>query len=89
MASRARAYAPPKPRRAKLFKTGGSQAVRLPKECRLPGTEVLVQKVGASVVLSPIPQGYSAEFRAMLTGPADAVIERPPQGKAERRSGLR
>ena len=38
---------------AKLFTTGSSQAVRLPKEFRFNGTEVYVQKVGSSVMLVP------------------------------------
>jgi len=36
---------------AKLFKHGGSQAVRLPKAFRFSGTEVLVEKRGEEVVL--------------------------------------
>lgn len=40
--------------RAKLFRHGRSQAVRLPKEFRLPGHEVLVSKVGNKVILEPI-----------------------------------
>jgi antitoxin VapB len=39
---------------AKLFTHGRSQAVRLPKEFRLPGTEVRVSKVGDLVILQPI-----------------------------------
>jgi antitoxin VapB len=39
---------------AKLFKHGRSQAVRLPKEFRLPGTEVRVSRLGDKVVLEPI-----------------------------------
>jgi antitoxin VapB len=38
---------------AKLFTSGRSQAVRLPKECRFPGTEVGVKRVGELVVLYP------------------------------------
>lgn len=38
---------------AKLFKNGGSQAVRLPKEFRIEGDEVIVRKVGHSIVLTP------------------------------------
>ena len=38
---------------AKLFTSGGSQAVRLPKSCRFPGSEVSVKKVGAFVILFP------------------------------------
>ena len=36
---------------AKLFASGGSQAVRLPKSCRFPCDEVAVKKVGAIVML--------------------------------------
>ena len=38
---------------AKLFKNGGSQAVRLPKDCRFEGTEVYVKRVGSAVILYP------------------------------------
>jgi antitoxin VapB len=41
---------------AKLFTHGGSQAVRLPKDFRLPGTEVHVRRVGDEVILSPRPE---------------------------------
>jgi antitoxin VapB len=43
---------------AKLFKHGRSQAVRLPKEFRLPGTEVRVRRVGRAVVLEPIGEPF-------------------------------
>jgi antitoxin VapB len=39
---------------AKIFKHGRSQAVRLPKEFRMPGTEVRVRRVGRGVLLEPI-----------------------------------
>jgi antitoxin VapB len=38
---------------AKLFKHGRSQAVRLPKEFRMPGTEVRVRRLGRGVLLEP------------------------------------
>lgn len=37
---------------AKLFKNGRSQAVRLPKEFRLPGAEVLIRREGNDVILT-------------------------------------
>ncbi len=40
--------------RAKLFMHGRSQAVRLPKEFRMPGTEVEVHREGDAVVLKPL-----------------------------------
>ena len=38
---------------AKLFSNGGSQAVRLPKNCRFNDDEVLVNKIGNAVILMP------------------------------------
>jgi antitoxin VapB len=51
-----------KPATAKLFQHGRSQAVRLPKEFRLPGTEVWVRKVGRGVLLEPIDFDVDAWF---------------------------
>jgi len=39
---------------AKIFQTGRSQAVRLPKEYRFNGKEVAIQRVGDGVLLMPI-----------------------------------
>jgi antitoxin VapB len=39
---------------AKLFMHGRSQAVRLPKEFRLPGREVRVSRIGDKVILEPL-----------------------------------
>ena len=36
---------------AKLFKHGGSQAVRLPKAFRFEGTEVIIEKRGNEIIL--------------------------------------
>jgi antitoxin VapB len=47
---------------AKLFKHGRSQAVRLPKEFRMPGTEVRVSRVGNGVLLEPIESDIDAWF---------------------------
>ena len=38
----------------KMFWSGRSQAVRLPKEFRMDGDEVRIRKQGASVVLEPV-----------------------------------
>lgn len=38
---------------AKVFASGGSQAVRLPKDCRFSGDEVLVNRIGSVVILMP------------------------------------
>ena len=38
---------------AKVFANGGSQAVRLPKDCRFSEDEVLVNRIGNIVILAP------------------------------------
>jgi antitoxin VapB len=47
-------------RTAKLFTHGRSQAVRLPKEFRLPGKEVRVRRVGRGILLEPIESDADA-----------------------------
>jgi antitoxin VapB len=47
---------------AKLFMTGRSQAVRLPKEYRFEGTEVYVKRVGNGVLLIPKSPEQRLEF---------------------------
>ncbi|HLI66989.1 MAG TPA: AbrB/MazE/SpoVT family DNA-binding domain-containing protein [Caulobacteraceae bacterium] len=44
--------------RAKLFKHGGSQAVRLPKAFRFEGTEVSVRRDGDAVILEPVKPAF-------------------------------
>ena len=52
-------------RTGKLFTHGRSQAVRLPKEFRLPGKEVRVSRLGNRVILEPIARG-PAEVEAVF-----------------------
>ena len=53
--------------RAKLFRNGGSQAVRLPHEVRFPDgqNEVSVRREGRRVILEPADEWPDA-FRAIL-----------------------
>lgn len=67
--------------RAKIFMTGRSQAVRLPKKYRFEGQEVSVRREGDAVILEPIkprewPAGFFHEIRI-----EDAGFERPHQGE--------
>ena len=50
---------------AKLFKHGRSQAVRLPKEFHLPGTQVRVRRMGNGLLLEPMEQSIE-DIRAIL-----------------------
>jgi antitoxin VapB len=76
----------PKRQTARVFKTGRSQAVRLPKEFRFDTDTVLVHREGNAVILEPVrewPAGWVESFAGV---PEDFV--RPPQGKVEKRRKL-
>ena len=68
---------------AKLFQNGQSQAVRLPKEFRFEGDEVLIKKVGAAVVLLPAQRSWDTLIQSLTQFSPDFLREReqPPQQK--------
>lgn len=69
---------------AKLFMHGRSQAVRLPKEFRLPGKEVRVRRVGRGLLLEPI--GADRESIAAVFAEIDRLLgghEFLPEGRPE------
>lgn len=72
--------------RAKLFRNGGSQAVRLPRECRFPegATEVLVRRDGRRVILEPL-DAWPPDFLACI-GALEGTLPRPSR---ERTTALR
>ena len=43
---------------AKIFQNGRSQAIRLPKAFRLPGTEVKISRDGSRIILEPLEQSW-------------------------------
>jgi len=76
----------PMAQRAKLFRNGRSQAVRLPAEFRFPGSEVYVRRDAESgdVILSRRPDSWEEFFNltAKLDIPEDFLSNRrdtPPQ----------
>jgi antitoxin VapB len=69
----------------KIFMHGRSQAVRLPKEFRLPGKEVWVSRVGDKVILEPLEKAPFdiAAWRAELVaaGAGDFLPEGLPEDR--------
>lgn len=55
---------------AKVFWSGRSQAVRLPKSFRFDGAEVRIRRRGNAVILEPIPDDWS--WLSAIVGPLDA-----------------
>ena len=61
--------------KAKLFQTGRSQAVRLPKAYRMPGKEVKIRKEGNKVILEPIATSWDALITSLDEFPEDFLQE--------------
>jgi antitoxin VapB len=70
---------------AKVFKTGRSQAVRLPKECRFNTREVRAAKVDDMVILYSPRQGWKIMERAIRHFTDDFMAERNQPSKTEKR----
>lgn len=70
---------------AKLFKSGRSQAVRLPKEFRFEGEEVFIKKVGEAVVLLPRGDSWRTLYESLGDFSEDFMAERnQPADQQER-----
>ncbi|MEZ4299251.1 MAG: AbrB/MazE/SpoVT family DNA-binding domain-containing protein [Polyangiaceae bacterium] len=62
--------------RAKLFANGRSQAIRLPKELRLPGEEVLIRKEGQRLIVEPLDAaGWPLDLWDRLDALAGGVLD--------------
>ena len=66
--------------KAKVFWSGRSQAVRLPKRFRFDGQEVRIRRHGSGVILEPIAEDW--RWLDAVIGPVDddfatAVAEKP------------
>lgn len=63
---------------AKLFVNGRSQAVRLPREFRFPGTEVRVTRHGRGVLLEPVVSDVDQWFAELDRYAAEPFM---PEGR--------
>ncbi len=70
---------------AKLFASGRSQAVRLPKEYRFEGSEVLVKHFGNGVLLLPKTDGWQLMEEALAEFEPGFQLDRaqPPEQARE------
>ncbi len=55
---------------AKVFRTGRSQAVRIPKRFRFSTDEVFIEPDGDSVILTPRPRSWKEYFASAPRLPA-------------------
>lgn len=69
-------------RHASLFRNGRNQAVRIPREFEIEGSEVLIHKEGDRLVLTPVRKHRLADLLAgwePLAGGVPEVDDAPPQ----------
>lgn len=71
---------------AKIFRSGRSQAVRLPKAYRFEGRAVYVKRVGPGVVLLPETGSWDLLFEACAEFTDDFMGERDQGAYADRPS---
>jgi antitoxin VapB len=73
---------------ARVFRSGNSQAVRLPKEFRLSGTEVEIFRRGDEIVLREKAEGLVRAFEILADLPADFFPEDRSDTPPQDREGL-
>lgn len=73
---------------ARVFKSGNSQAVRLPKQFRLNSREVEIFRQGDAIVLREKPQGMARAFEILAGLPDDALSQRRRDRPPQSRKGL-
>jgi antitoxin VapB len=73
---------------AKLFQNGSSQAVRLPKAFRLPGTEVKISRKGDAIILEPIETNWDNWFAALDQFSDDFMEQGREQPEMQERDSL-
>ena len=60
----------------KIFQSGNSQAIRLPKKYRFEGKEAVISKVGDAVIIFPHQDGWKSFFDDLELFSDDFMIER-------------
>lgn len=73
---------------ARVFRSGNSQAVRLPKQFRLKSKEVDISRRGDEIVLKERKQDMARAFELLAGLPDDLVLPRRQQDRPQKRKRL-
>jgi antitoxin VapB len=73
---------------ARVFKSGNSQAVRLPKQFRLNGPDVEIYRRGDEIVLRETQPGMARAFEMLSKLPADMFADDRDDPPPQTREGL-
>jgi antitoxin VapB len=75
--------------KAKVFRNGASQAVRLPKECRFDAEEVCAKRIGSAVLLFPTEAAWDLMASALGQADEDFLPDRRQATLPDPRKSLR
>ena len=73
---------------ARVFKSGNSQAVRLPKQFRVKSKELEIYKRGDEIVLREKSGGMAEVFHLIASLPEEILDIRKKPDKPQKRKGL-
>jgi antitoxin VapB len=73
---------------AKVFRSGNSQAVRLPKQYRLKSKEVEIYRRGEEIVLREMPRKMAPAFEILVNLPSEVFAGRRKKDLPQKRKGL-
>ena len=71
---------------AKIFRSGNSQAVRIPKEFRLEGQEVEIRRRGDTLILCPMRRTWTALIASLERFTDDFMAKGRRQPAPQRRA---
>lgn len=75
-------------RKARVFKSGNSQAVRLPKEFRFQVEEVEISRRGDEIVMREPKRNLADAFEALASMPEDFMEEGRKDDPPQKRKNL-
>jgi antitoxin VapB len=73
---------------SKVFTSGNSQAIRLPKEYQVDDKEMFIQKIGNTIILFPKTNPWEAFEKSISEFSDDFMSDGRNQPETQKRKGL-
>ncbi|MCG2759757.1 MAG: type II toxin-antitoxin system VapB family antitoxin [Candidatus Delongbacteria bacterium] len=73
---------------SKVFISGNSQAIRLPKEYQVDEKELYIQKIGNTIILFPMKDQWSVFEKSLSEFSDDFMTEGREQPEMQKRKGI-
>jgi antitoxin VapB len=73
---------------SKVFTSGNSQAIRLPKEYQVDEKELFIQKIGNTIILFPKKDPWESFERSLYEFSDDFMADGRQQPELQKREGL-